>query len=79
MTTNNKLKELSSSDSVVSLFDPQLNSTYFLVRPDPRITVAVIFESKKSEKDNYVCSFMQDLCSQLRANKVWASLKAGVK
>ncbi|CAG2104046.1 unnamed protein product [Medioppia subpectinata] len=41
MIMNNKSKELNSSDAVVSLFDSQLNSTYFLIRPDPRMTLIV--------------------------------------
>ncbi|CAG2167433.1 unnamed protein product [Oppiella nova] len=39
MIMNNKSKELNTSDSLVPLFDSQLNCTYFLIRPDPRITL----------------------------------------
>ena len=79
MIINNKNKELNSSDSVVSLFDHQLNSTYFLIRPDPRITLTVVLETKKSPKDTYICNFMQEMCCQLRNNKVLAALKPGIK
>jgi hypothetical protein len=79
MIMNNKYKELNGSDCVISLFDPQVNTTYFLLRPDPKMTFIVIFESKKSEKDSYVLTFLQEICSQLKGNKIFASLKPGVK
>ncbi|XP_054162860.1 KICSTOR subunit 2-like [Oppia nitens] len=79
MIINNKIKELNATDSVVSLYDSHLNYTYFLIRPDPRVTIITIFSMRKSEKDNYIISFLLDLCLQLKGYKAFASLKPGVK
>ncbi|XP_071538385.1 KICSTOR subunit 2-like isoform X2 [Panulirus ornatus] len=62
-------------DRVVHFFDQQVGSTYFLCRVEPRITIVVIFDTKKSEKDSYIRDFIYDLTLQLRCNKVFANLK----
>lgn len=46
---------------------------------DPRMTLVVIFDSKKSEKDSHITNFVSDLALQLRCNKVFANLKPNAK
>ncbi|CAH3157003.1 unnamed protein product, partial [Porites evermanni] len=53
-----KVQELNSLDKIVYFFDIRVQSTYFLTRVDPRTTFVVIFNSKRSEKDSYVTSFL---------------------
>ena len=50
--------------------------TYFMGRVESRITLVVLFESKKGEKDSYINNALTDLCSQLRGTKLFAQLKA---
>lgn len=76
MILNSKSKPLNESDSVVYFYDNQLKSTYFLSRPDPKMTLIVIFESEKSQKDSNVISFLQEFCTFLKCNKFFITLKS---
>lgn len=75
MRINDRANELTLLDGVVCFFDQQIGSTYFLCRVDPKITIVVVFDAKKSEKDSYIKDFIYDLALQLRCNKVFTNLK----
>lgn len=75
MRVSDRSNEFTLMDRVVHFFDQQIGSTYFLCRVEPRITIVVIFDTKKSEKDNYIKDFVYDLAMQLRGNKVFQNLK----
>ncbi|PVD32126.1 hypothetical protein C0Q70_07554 [Pomacea canaliculata] len=60
-------------------FDSKALSTYFIVKIDPRIYLVVIFETKKSEKDSYINSFLTDFSAQLRGHWILGSLKSPLK
>ncbi|XP_073251266.1 KICSTOR subunit 2-like isoform X1 [Porites lutea] len=74
-----KVQELNSLDKIVYFFDIRVQSTYFLTRVDPRTTFVVIFNSKRSEKDSYVTSFLGETATLLRNSKIFAMLKQGGK
>lgn len=74
-----KVQELNSPDKPVYLFDNRVQSTYFLTRVDPRMTLVVIFQSKRSEKDSYVTTFLNETATLLRNTKTFAMLKQGGK
>ncbi|KAH9513698.1 hypothetical protein Btru_041835 [Bulinus truncatus] len=50
-------------------------SSYFITQVEARIFLVVMFESRKSEKDSGINTFMMDLASQLRCQSIMASLK----
>ena len=50
-------------------------STYFITQIDPRVSLVVIFESKKSEKDSHTNSFLSDFSAQLRSQWILGSLR----
>uniref|UniRef100_T1JCZ0 Uncharacterized protein n=1 Tax=Strigamia maritima TaxID=126957 RepID=T1JCZ0_STRMM len=79
MTMSDKANELNTMERIVSLYDNVLQFTYFLTRIEPRITLVVIYDSKKSERDSYINTFMTTFPSQLRSNKLLTSLKPGSK
>ncbi|XP_065568150.1 KICSTOR subunit 2-like isoform X2 [Artemia franciscana] len=62
-----------SYDRIIPLSDNK--NSYFFIRVDPKIVLVVIFHGRKSEKDNFVSSFMFDLSSQLRCTKIFSSLR----
>ncbi|EDO42854.1 predicted protein, partial [Nematostella vectensis] len=72
-------QDLASAEKVVYFFDNRVQSTYFLTRIDSRLTLVVIFNSKRNEKDSYITSFMSDMALHLRNTKVFAMLKPGAK
>lgn len=72
-------QELNSLDKTVVFFDNRVQSTYFLTRVDPRTTLVVIFNNKRSEKDSYVTSFLTEMATLLRNTKIFAMLKLGGK
>lgn len=59
--------------------DKRPHISYFIIRADPHVWLVSIFESKKSEKDSAVNSFMTELAMQLRCHTVLASLKSFAK
>lgn len=79
MIMNDKMKELNSTDNIVFFYDSRLQTTYFLAQVEPRITLVIIHEGKKSQKESYITNFLQDFCSHLRCNKIFAGLKPGSK
>jgi len=46
---------------------------------DPRMTLVVVFDSKKAEKESHITNFVADLALQLRCTKVFANLKPNTK
>ena len=54
-------------------------ATYFLLRTDPLVTLLVMFETKKVEKDSHVTQFMTNLASELRCTRQFATLRPGHK
>ncbi|KAJ8262367.1 hypothetical protein GJAV_G00165620 [Gymnothorax javanicus] len=79
MIMSDRAAELNSLDKVVHFYDDKVQSTYFLSRPEPHFTIIVIFDTKKSEKDSHIVSFLQEICSSLRNSKPFCSLKPGSK
>jgi len=64
---------------VDTLQGKQSCATYFLLRTDLLITLLVVFETKKAEKDSHVVQFMTNLASELRCTRQFASLRPGHK
>ena len=54
-------------------------ATYFLLRTDPLVTLLVVFEVKKVEKDSSVTQFMTNLAAELRCTRQFATLRPGHK
>ncbi|KAL4612791.1 UPF0536 protein C12orf66-like [Arapaima gigas] len=79
MIMSDRATELNALDKVVHFYDDKVQSTYFLTRPEPHFTIIVIFDSKKSEKDSHIVSFLQELSSSLRNSKPFSTLKPGSK
>ncbi|KAK7091804.1 KICSTOR subunit 2-like [Littorina saxatilis] len=56
-------------------YDVKAQSTYFIIQIDPRISLVVIFECKKSEKDSHTNAFLTEFSAQLRSHWILGSLK----
>ncbi|KAK7873877.1 hypothetical protein R5R35_005738 [Gryllus longicercus] len=74
-----RASELAAVDRVVFYFSPRDQNTYVMSSIDPRVTLVVVFDSKKAEKESYITNFVLDLSLQLRCNKVFANLKLNTK
>lgn len=61
------------------IYFQKAQSTYFLSQVDTKVTLVVIFESKKSEKDSYVNNFMVEFSSSLKGTKLFNHFKPGIK
>ncbi|XP_023236832.1 KICSTOR complex protein C12orf66-like isoform X2 [Centruroides sculpturatus] len=79
MIMNDKAWDTRIADDVVCFYDKNVQTTYFLAKVDPYMTVVVILENKRTEKEGHITGFLHELCMQLRGNKVFASLKPGSK
>uniref|UniRef100_A0A8C4WU86 KICSTOR subunit 2 n=1 Tax=Eptatretus burgeri TaxID=7764 RepID=A0A8C4WU86_EPTBU len=74
-----RAKELASLERVIFTYNETTQSCYYLVRPEPRFTIAAIFESRKLERDSHVQTFLLEMCASLRPCKPYASIKPGSK
>ncbi|CAN9508513.1 unnamed protein product [Ophioblennius macclurei] len=77
MMMGDRAAELNALDKVVHFYDDKVQSTYFLCRPEPHFTLVVIFDGRKSEKDQHIAPFLLEVCSSLRNSKPFATLKPG--
>ncbi|XP_012944126.1 KICSTOR complex protein C12orf66 [Aplysia californica] len=55
------------------------HSSYFIMRVDTRVSMVVVFETKKSEKDSGINGFMTEMAAQLRCQTIMAALKSFAK
>ncbi|KAL1123549.1 hypothetical protein AAG570_002626 [Ranatra chinensis] len=63
------------TDRVMCFYDTKENCTYFMSIVDPRVTLVVVFDSKKDDKEVTVVNYMNEFCAQVRCTKIFASLK----
>lgn len=68
-----------NSEGIVYFYDSRMEKSYFLIKLDPRVTMVAIYVSRKSERDTYIVSCMQDLAAHVRGNKIFGMLKPGNK
>ncbi|XP_037079560.1 KICSTOR complex protein C12orf66 homolog [Pollicipes pollicipes] len=82
-------------DLTTSLFDPRRDVTsgrptyallgahaaqsVFHLQISPCIILVVVFDPKRSERDSYVTSFMQETAAALRCSRIYLSLRPGAK
>ncbi|KAF7229384.1 KICSTOR subunit 2 [Nothobranchius furzeri] len=79
MMMSDRAAELNTLDKVVQFYDDKVQSTYYLSRPEPHFTLVVIFDGRKSEKDQHITAFLQEISSSLRNSKPFSILKPGSK
>ncbi|OWF49740.1 UPF0536 protein C12orf66 homolog [Mizuhopecten yessoensis] len=79
MLINNRPSDHHAYDKITCIYDKTAQSTYFITQVDVRITFVVIFECKKSEKDNFVNNFMADIRTNLNCARLYTALKPGVR
>lgn len=56
-------------------FDQKASSTYYITKIDPRISLVVIYQCKKSEKDSHTNAFLADFSAQLRSQWILGSIR----
>jgi len=78
MLISGRMSDL-NSDKLVGFFDSQVQSTYFILRIEPRMFLLLVYESKKSEKDSYIVKFMNEIVNELKCGRIFSSLKLSVK
>lgn len=79
MMMSDRGAELNALDKVVQFYDDKVQSTYYLTRPEPHFTLVVIFDGRKSEKDQHITAFLQEISGSLRNSKPFSILKPGSK
>lgn len=79
MIMEDRALELNTLDRHVCFYDKQIQCTYLIVRVEPKMTLVIIFNGKKSEKDSYMGSFLEEFCSHLRLHKILITLRPGNK
>ncbi|XP_022091131.1 KICSTOR complex protein C12orf66 homolog isoform X2 [Acanthaster planci] len=71
-------KGLDSYPAIFSFPNTQ-QITYYISRVDIKMSLVIIFEAKKSERDTNINNFLQEMGQLLRVNKLFASLRQGAK
>lgn len=69
----------SHGERPVYFYDEVQQITYFITKVDVRMSLLLVFESKKLEKDTTISNFLQDMSSCLRGTRLLSSLKQGSK
>ncbi|XP_011302965.1 UPF0536 protein C12orf66 [Fopius arisanus] len=68
--------ELLNMDKILYVKSSKDPITYAMSNIDPRMTLIIVYESgKQKDKDSHVVTFMNDLCAQLKCNKIYECLK----
>eukprot|EP00794_Sanderia_malayensis_P011882 gene11882-13115_t len=70
-----KTGELSCPGRVVYFFDDRQKRTYYLIKVDVNITMVIVFNVKKKEKDSYVQKFLLETRSLLNHDSNFQMLK----
>ncbi|XP_071804317.1 KICSTOR subunit 2-like isoform X2 [Asterias amurensis] len=66
-------------DRNVHFYDKTQQITYYISRVDTKMSLVIIFEAKKSERDTTINNFLQEMGTLLRVNKLFGSLRQGAK
>ncbi|KAF5287886.1 hypothetical protein FQR65_LT12160 [Abscondita terminalis] len=72
---NEASTELISNEKVIYKYSTQEQCTYVLYAIEASIYLAIVFESKKSEKDVFISNFISEFSTNLRCTKVFLNLK----
>ncbi|RZF43258.1 hypothetical protein LSTR_LSTR001519 [Laodelphax striatellus] len=70
--------ELSTME-VICIYCVKEKYTYYMSLIDPRVTLVVVFDSKKDDRETSIKNNINELCAQLRWNRVFALLKLNNK
>ena len=57
----------------------QNDISYYLMKIEPKMTMALICAGKRTEKDPNIKSFIIDIATSLRMNRIYASIRPGYK
>lgn len=79
MILEDRAHDLNSLERVVCFYDKHVQCTYLLVRIDVRMTLAMLFQGKRSDKESNVAGFLEEFCTQFRFHRVLATLRPGNK
>ena len=77
--SSSKLAATAGGPRVLSLFDKTINTTYLVTNVEPNYYLVLLFEGKKSEKDSYVASFLEEVAAALQLSHVFRLLRPGTK
>lgn len=66
-------------DRPTYFYDMNQQITYYIIKVDIRMSLLLVFETKKSEKDTTISNFLQDMASCLRGTRLLSSLRQGSK
>eukprot|EP01120_Amphizonella_sp_Union-15-10_P012430 TRINITY_DN5513_c0_g1_i1.p1 TRINITY_DN5513_c0_g1~~TRINITY_DN5513_c0_g1_i1.p1 ORF type:complete len:300 (+),score=40.24 TRINITY_DN5513_c0_g1_i1:49-948(+) len=56
-------------------YDTKVNTTYFIIKVEVRMSVVIMFMDKKDKDDSIVNDFILNLVSELRSSKIFLMLK----
>jgi len=70
-------EELHATDKIIYFFDSKLESSYYLIKIDVRMTLVLIYNSKKKERDSYIQGFLTDMRALLQHDNMYQMLKPG--
>jgi hypothetical protein len=55
-------------------FDEAVQTTYFLMKLEPRVYIALIFSDKRKQSDTAICDWMAAIAVNLRNCKIFEKL-----
>ena len=71
--------ELSAGRVTHAWLGPHAAQSAFFLAVSANLTLLVVFDGRRSERDSYVTSFMTETAAALRCSKIYLSLRPGAK
>ncbi|CAG0921616.1 unnamed protein product [Notodromas monacha] len=74
MLLSDPVKSAEAKERPVMFYDERMESSYYFMRVEPKITLFVLFQRRKIGRDSAVVTFMNDMVFGLRASKLIVTL-----
>lgn len=72
-----RTNDLSATDKIGFFYDPELESSYFFIKVDVRMTLLLIYNLKKKERDSTIHNFLLEMRTSLSHDKLFQMLRPG--
>lgn len=72
-----RANDISVADKIGYFYDTELESSYFFVRVDVRMTLVLIYKMKKKERDSTIQNFLLEMRTSLSHDKLFQMLRPG--
>lgn len=70
-----RINDLNTTDKIAFLHDSRLESSYFVIKVDVRMSLVVVYKVKKKERDSYIQTFLLEIRSIMSHDKMFQMMR----